>query len=217
SFTIHNTGTPNCSNESTDITNINSSFPYTVDTEPDVLYVNAPGLSCQLVYDQTSGKFKPVEYQDLVITYGTASDHTINSFTIINDAGTKYIFNVPESALEYIIGSTTPLYFSNTYNQYKNFISYNDKWFLSSITDVDGNSIALTYTTAPSRGSQDSVQLYIGGSTTASLQYIVGQSVSPKILSTVVLAEDEDQNIPNETLTFTWNNSLYSKTGQSFI
>ncbi|MGZ3929530.1 MAG: hypothetical protein ACXVJG_21415, partial [Mucilaginibacter sp.] len=70
SFTIQNNGST-CSYETADISYINSNFPYRNDTEPDMFYVSAPGLSCQLVYDRASGKFKPVAYQDLVISYGT--------------------------------------------------------------------------------------------------------------------------------------------------
>ena len=217
-FPINNTGTPNCANEQHDISNINSNFSYTSDTEPDIFYVSAPGLNCQLIYDQTSAKFHPVEYQDLVIAYGTATDHTISSFTITNDAGTKYLFNVAETAYQQDSTTVAPSYLANSYNQYRYGITYTDKWFLTSITDINGNSISLSYTTAATaRRSQDSVKLYIGGSSTATLQYIVNQSVAQKLLSSVLLTADEDINLTNETLTFNWTNTVGNGTGQYYI
>jgi len=59
-FHIANNGV--CSNETTDISYINTYFTYTKDTEPDIFYVNAPGLSCQIVWEPYSGVFKPLNY-----------------------------------------------------------------------------------------------------------------------------------------------------------
>jgi hypothetical protein len=216
-FTPANTGTPNCTYEANDFSFVNSHFSSTSDTEPDVFYVNAPGLSCQLVYDQTSGKFHSVGYRDLVISYTTATDHEISSFTIINDAGTKYVFNVPEQAYQYIIGTGTPGYFANTYHQYINGITFYDKWYLSTITDINGNSISLSYTAGPPRGSKDSIKITEPGNTSIITLYIIGQSVTPQQLSTVVLAADEDENIANQTLTFTWADPLLDGSGKTCI
>jgi len=216
-FTIHNNGTPNCSNESLDISTVTSAFPYTVDTEPDLFYVNAPGLSCQLVYDQSSGKFKPVEYQDLQISDSTATDGEIISFTIVNDAGTKYIFNKPEQAYMRDSSSTAPLFFGNAYNQYRYGITYYDRWCLTSIADINESGIQINYATGAARGSQDSVKLYIGGSSTASLQYITYGSVTPQQISTIVVGSEEDGNIDNRTLTFHWTTPVLEGSGQSVI
>jgi len=216
-FTIHNNGTPNCSNETIDITAITATFPYTVDIEPDLFYVNAPGLSCQLVYDQSSGKFKPVEYQDLQISDSTATDGEIVAFTIVNDAGTKYIFNKPENAYMRDSSSTAPLFFGNAYNQYRHGILYTDRWCLTSIADINENGIQINYTSGAARGSQDSVKLYIGGSSTASLQYITYGSVTPQQISTIVIGSEEDGNLSNETLTFHWTTPVLEGSGQSVI
>ena len=216
-FTPANTGTANCTNEASDLSYIGSHFSYTSDTEPDIFYVSAPGLNCQLVFDQASGKFRSIGYQDLVITYTVAANHTINSFTIVNDAGTKYTFNVPENTYQYIIGTGAPGVFASTYNQYLHGITFADKWCLSSILDINGNSISLSYTAGPPRGSKDSIKTAAAGFTDISLDYIIGQSLTPKELSTISLAADQDEDIPNETLTFTWGDPLLSGSGKTCI
>jgi hypothetical protein len=179
SFSIQNNGGVTCNNEINDVTNINNNMPYTYDTEPDMFYVNAPGLSCQLVYDRTgtTPKFHPVNYQDIAISYvtygGTGNGSEIFSFTITNDKGIKYVFAAPENVTQTTQSTTAPGYFATKYNQYHNGITYNDSWSLTSITDPSGNGISFTYTTAPVRNSLDPVTLYIAGSTSGSVQYNV--------------------------------------------
>jgi hypothetical protein len=190
-FTIQNDGST-CSKEIADIAYINANFPVTSDTEPDIFYVNAPGLSCQLVYDRGTATFQPVNYQDLTITYivnpATGSQpNQINSFIITNDKGVKYTFGAggassTEIVTEKTFGST-PVYFTNKYNQYKNGITYYDSWGLTSITDANGNSVTLQYNTYPARSSTDSVNLYVNGSTTQSFQYKIQKTVTPMNLA----------------------------------
>ena len=169
-----------CTDETNDINNINNNMPYTEDTEPDIFNVNAPGLSCQLVYDRSTGAFHTVNYQDLLIQISkitAAGNHTgnITSFTIINDKGIKYVFAAPESVTEFTTPPSTGVgtYFKNRYLQYQNGITYSDAWNLISMTDPYGNGVTFTYTTPPARGSNDPVILYIGGSTAQTVQYYV--------------------------------------------
>ncbi len=188
SYTIFNNGT--CNNGASDITNINNNIPYTYDTEPDMFYVNAPGLSCQIVYDRVTAKFQPVNYQDLVIQYTTitaAGNHTgnITSFTITNDKGIKYVFAAPESVTQTTTATGTVNYFATKYKQYQHGITYFDAWNLVSITDANGNGVSLNYWPSPVRSSTDPVELFLGGSTTPSLQYKVLQTVNPQLLNNI--------------------------------
>lgn len=219
---ITNNGTT-CSNGVTDITNINNNIPYTMDTEPDVFYVNAPGLSCQLVYDRVSARFRPVNYQDLIITYTTNGPlGTIGSFTITNDKGVKYLFNFAETVTENTSltsssgGTGTGQYLNTKYNQYKNGITYADSWSLGSITDINGNSIVLDYVTATPRNSVDPVSLFLAGSTTQTVQYYDNQTTTPQVIQSIGTANNA--NLSNLFFEFTWNSQAeIVQTGQTLI
>lgn len=218
-FGISNTGDFNCTNEANDISYINGHFSYTVDTEPDMFYVNAPGLSCQLVYDNVNQKFRTIPYQDLVITYTTNSNAgsplfgVITSFTITNDQGISYVFSVPEFVQEQTVTSgSSGTYFQNTYKQYQYGIQYYDSWYLKSMTDANGNGVVLNYTTAPMRVSADPVILYGGAANSATVtynQYTIQLNVTPEVLSSVQVA---DGDYISNRLNFNW---ITNPTGQT--
>ena len=221
SLIIKNVRNTNCSNETTDINNINANIPNNNDTEPDLFYVNAPGLSCQLVYDRASNSFKPINYQDITISYstlgsGTGNGSRIGTFTITNDKGIKYLFIAGESVSETTsIGSGTVNYFSTKYNQYKNGITYNSTWVLNSITDPSGNGVALSYTNATPRGSTDPIILYLGGSTTSSLQYSDLMTTTPLILSSIATFNATNSSV--NVLNFNWLAPDNPGSGQTMI
>jgi len=219
-FTPANTGTGvNCTNETNDISYISSHFSYLSDTEPDQFSVNAPGLSCQLYYDAANAKFVTVPYQDLVITYTTdnntssATYKNITSFTIINDQGIKYVFSVPESVTQQAVTSSTVNFFKSTYNQYKNGINYYDNWFLSKMTDANGNGVIFNYTAANPRYSSDPVQLYLysGSSYSQQLQYKINNTVTPQVLANI---QTIALNLTPQIFTFNW---AYIGSGQTII
>jgi hypothetical protein len=221
-FIIANNGTT-CSNETADITYINSHFPFRNDTEPDKFYVNAPGLSCQLVYDRASGKFKPTTYQDLVISYSTdPTTHLITSFTITNDKGTTWVFgnnNDLAPATEKVTMKTSggsQTYFKTKYQQYQNGITYYDSWSLLTVTDADGNGMQLSYSVpAPGRSSTDTVAVSVAGAAPA-LQYYISQTVYPFTLNNIepFSAYGGSAN----ALSFTWTTlNGYRETGQTVV
>ncbi len=220
-FNIANAGTGlSCTNETNDVTYITANFSYLTDTEPDLFYVSAPGLSCQLFYDNANQKFVTVPYQDLAISYTTNTNSAsagfkqITSFTITNDHGIKYVFSVPESATQIatVTTGTTVNFFKSTYNQYKNGINYYDNWYLKSMTDINGNGLVFNYTAGTPRNSTDPVELYIGGSTTQTLEYKVANAVIPQLLSNI---QTVTLNSPSQVFTFNWNTAGTS--GQTMI
>jgi len=225
-FTPANAGTgASCTNETSDITYINNHFTYLTDTEPDQFSVSAPGLSCQLYYDVVNSRFVTVPYQDLVITYTTdnntadATYKQITSFTITNDQGIKYLFNVPESASQKAVlpvSGTAPNFLKSTYNQYKNGINYYDNWFLKSMTDANGNGILFTYTAAPARLSSDPVQLYVynGTAYVQQLQYTIENAVSMQQLTAI---QTIALNVAPQVFTLNWFNTEVIGTGQPMI
>jgi len=207
-----------CTDESNDISSINTYvFPYN-DTEPDLFYVSAPGLSCELVYDRATAAFHPVSYQDLVIqiTQVTASGKhlgNITQFTITNDKGITYVFAKPDMVTQTtVLGSGgTATYFNTKYQQYQHAISYAAAWNLVSITDPYNNAVNFNYTIAPARNSTDPVLLYIGGSSGTSVQYYVQQKYTPQTLSTIGTSNNSITTSP--VLTFSWQ--TFNATHQS--
>ena len=203
-FNIQNNGGATCTNETTDIANINGTFPFNLDTEPDMFYVSAPGLSCQLVYNRVSGKFVPVSYDDLIINYTTdPTSGLIVSFTITNNRGNKYTFAACEAVTLTASNGGPPAYFTNQYKQYHYGIDFNDRWYLTSFTDPVGNGIVLTYTAGSSRNSSNPVSLYLPGATTSTLQYIIKQAVTRPLLSHLTT----NNNLSKQDLAFNWTTS----------
>jgi YD repeat-containing protein len=146
SFTIANdNNSSTCTDETADISYINSNFSDLADTEPDIFYVSAPGLSCTLVFDNNH-VIKTIPYKDFKVTYTTSTTGTITSFTIVNDNGMIYLFSDAEVS-DKITKSLTPTisYFKGEYDQYRNGITFNSTWKLTRMTDANGNVISIDY------------------------------------------------------------------------
>ncbi|MGN6637967.1 MAG: hypothetical protein ACTHJ8_03590, partial [Mucilaginibacter sp.] len=182
-FGIQNNGTT-CSYETADNAYITAHFPYWLDTEPDIFTVNAPGLSCQMVYNRADSSFKPLTYQDLKISYTRSSTtKKLESFTITNNRGITYVFNWYNTVLRKTVQGSKghAVYFKNQYLQYQNGIIYSDTWALSDIHDANGNGVGISNTQQPQTMGSDSVAVYVGGSTTSSLQYFVTTTTTPSL------------------------------------
>eukprot|EP01037_Dinobryon_pediforme_P007924 gene7924-7993_t len=220
-FTPQNNGST-CSTGNADVTAINANMPYTYDTEPDVFYVNAPGLSLQMVFNRDDQKFHPVGYQDLIINYsvqGGTGNNTgnITSFTVTNDKGLTYVFAAPESVTQttQAYNNVAPNYLTTKYKQYKQGITFADSWSLVSITDLNANAVTFYYTTGLVRNSTDPIALYLGGATSQTLEYKVLQAVTPQLLGSISTVNVNSSKI---VLGFTWNTPILStQTGQTYI
>lgn len=203
SFSIQNDGVT-CSNETSDISAISTNFPFNYDTEPDIFFINAPGISCKMVYDRGTGKFVTISHEDLVITYATDFfTGNIASFTVKDDKGITYVFSALET-VKATANSTsgTPVFFATQYKQYQYGINYNSGWHLTSMTDAQGNALNLAYNNlGRQRVGSNSVSLYMPGSTTSSTQYTLDQVTIQPLLSTI---KTNDLNAVNQTLTFDW-------------
>jgi len=226
-FTIRNGSPSDCTGQAMDSTYIYDNFDSGYDTEPDVFYVSAPGLSCKLVYDNANAKWRTIPYMDITVTntYNATSGDPrygqIVSFTITNDKGIKYVFAAPEQAWQKAIphgGGTSGSYFQNTYAQYSGGISYYDGWFLTSMKDANNNGVIMTYDTLATRGSSDLLSLY-KGSLVGDLQYdqyAIQRAVTPQLLDSIKTTDDD---LNNNSLFFYWttNSSVNSGTNQSVI
>lgn len=203
SFTVQNDGGVTCSKESSDIAYITTNFPFNYDTEPDLFYASAPGLSCQLIYNRATAKFVSLVQNDLLITFTTdPTSGLITSFTIINDKGIKYVFSSVVTTTETTDASSgAPTFFTTQYKQYQNGINYNSAWYLSSMTDASGNGITLTYSGSFSSSSANPISLYLPGVTTPTLQYNIQQTVIKPLLASI---QTNNINSTGQNLSFSW-------------
>ncbi|HMI05191.1 MAG TPA: hypothetical protein VK541_22075, partial [Pedobacter sp.] len=157
-FTIANDGSQaNCTDETADINYINTNFNDLSDTEPDIFNVSAPGLSCQLMFDNNR-IIRTMPYMNIKVSYVLDTTGRINSFTIINDRGIKYEFANAQmmSRGTYTTKPDSVKFFKRTYEQYiarpdgspitySPGIEYNSAWDLTRISDPNGNFIKLGY------------------------------------------------------------------------
>lgn len=126
------------------------------DTEPDVYYVSAPGLSTAFVFDNSgTPQIKFLSLEDLKISWTKNSINDIISFTITNVAGVVY--NFAATSKESISTSTTESsveLLKNEFEQYKRSIPtghagpvrYYREWMLTSIQSPTGANITFNYT-----------------------------------------------------------------------
>jgi len=154
---------PTCANENSDMNLLGKNFTSYTDTEPDIFQVNAPGLSCQLVFDQSIQAFRVIPYQDLKVSYTTGASSTnqgpITSFTITNDKGVTYTFAAPTVTTQQAVQTLSNGYkftgesflqcYQTYLNTFVNPITYNSSWSLTSISDVHNNRINIAYTPGP--------------------------------------------------------------------
>jgi hypothetical protein len=121
-----------CTDESLGYTFINS-CGRTKDTEPDVFYFNAPGLSGQFVFG-TDGNPKLLTYQDVKIVVTKDANGRITQFEITTNRGMKYTFAAIEIVTRKVY-KNTPIYvshFRTEYLYYQQPLSYTSVWHLSS-------------------------------------------------------------------------------------
>jgi hypothetical protein len=206
-----------CGDASSDINYITSNFADLSDTEPDIFYINAPGLSAELIWDQISGQFKPVGYQDIKITYsangtGVYNPGEIRYFIITNDKGVKYQFSAPDQVIDYTSG--TPTYFTTKNSQYHYGITYYTNWRLTSIFDANNNGVILNYSVGTQRSSSNPVNLYLPGNTTATFQYNFSETTTPQLL--IGIQETYLDNTVN-SFALSWNNTVTFGTGINYI
>ncbi|MXV50372.1 hypothetical protein GS399_05255 [Pedobacter sp. HMF7647] len=197
-FSVTNDGnTATCPDETADINYLNGNFANNKDTEPDVFSIDAPGLSCQFVFDKNH-VVRTIPQRDLNITYTTDVAGLINSFTIINDKGIKYVFDVTElegiipllgtERLGHWIDESTIAYFKRKYYQYKGGVRFNSAWHLSSVTDADGNRIILNYDNDDERDNITPLELYIPGNQDKKVIYFLRDHALPKRVTSMSIS-----------------------------
>ncbi|MGX5688169.1 PKD domain-containing protein [Arcticibacter tournemirensis] len=184
-----------CADETADLNYINSNFSDFSDTEPDIFFVNAPGLSCRLIFDNNH-TIRTIPYMDIKTSYATDTNGSIQSFTIVNDQGTEYLFSFPDvitrSATSANEGAIS--FFKKDFNFYKNKVRYNNTWKLNSIKDACNNVTYFDYLVLLGDGgvvnveSRDSIYTITGGqqpSYSRTLQYVMTETYQRYFLTMV--------------------------------
>jgi hypothetical protein len=200
SFLIANDNNPStCTDGTSDLNFLNTNFSNYSDTEPDVFYVNVPGINCQMIFDKDHN-FKTIPYKDIKVSYTTDNSNSalnffgrITSFTITSDQGIKYWFNAIETTDRQASTSLSPpvAYFSREYEQYRNGINFVSAWKLTSITDLNNNVISISYLNGISRSANSRITLSTGSDTTRVIPFSIKVTSNQKIIDKII-SDDYD-------------------------
>ncbi|MFN7655257.1 MAG: hypothetical protein ACK5PC_18590 [Cyclobacteriaceae bacterium] len=122
-----------------------SGLGYVKDSEPDIFYFSAPGISGKFLFG-ADGQIKLIPYQDLKITGSPAG-----TFTIQTNNGLLYTFSVQQSSTRQsvkVIDSGIIDHYLSAYNNYLTPVTYTSSWHLSSIaSQISNETMSFTYET----------------------------------------------------------------------
>lgn len=117
-----------------------------LDSEPDLFTISAPGISGTFVFDDQGVGFGPpnivqLPHSNMVITVQEDStSEEIDSFTILSENGTKYVFSEKEGSFI----STYPS--DNAFGGVNNSVNYTSSWYLTSVVYPDRDTpVTITY------------------------------------------------------------------------
>lgn len=122
--------------------NFLDALDYNQDTEPDVFFVNAPGLSFQFYFDENKQP-RALPYQDVIITPNTING-PISSFTVTGPTGISYVFSERETQTQ-TLQSANNYYLARETHLNQAPISYATAWRLASVTSPVYGTVSFTY------------------------------------------------------------------------
>lgn len=176
-----------CADETTDW-NFLEGRAYTKDTEPDLFYFQAPGISGEFVFD-ASGIPRFLNLQDLTVDVTKNANQEITKFTIKTSNGLVYTFATTQSIQRKseVWKNAVPDYFLTDYNQYKDELSFISTWHLTSIrSTVTGVRASFTY--QPSYESfQSDFKVKILENSQVDTLYYIRDKITPKYLHSISL------------------------------
>ncbi len=143
---------------------LDGSGPGLNDLEPDIFYINCGPVSGQFVFkvvtntnnpDEPFLTPAPIPGQDIKISHTLDSDGWLSSFTIVDEHGNRYIFDVVERLYidQETYGYSIQKLSDGSYEQYGwgkytgKYNTYNCPmtWFLSKIITTENKTIVFTY------------------------------------------------------------------------
>jgi hypothetical protein len=205
-FTVANDNNPaTCTDEATDLSHIASNFSNTIDLQPDIFTISAPGLYCSFMYDNVAGQFRTIPYQDLKISYTmNVFNNGVATFTVTNDQGVTYVFGQAENTIVIANNPGSISAYARQFTCYQNGINIADAWYLTSIMDAGGNNIILKYTAGTPYATLAPITGIFGSgssSWTTTAQFAVQTSITPELVSTIEVY-NTDYSIDNVQLTY---------------
>lgn len=164
-----------------------ASYGFNKDTEPDVYYFSAPGLSGKFIFGG-DGQIKLIPYQDLDITFS-------GGIIIKTNTGLVYQFSSVETTTRqsFKFKNTVPVsQFITKYNQYLTPAVFISTWHLTSITSTATGAVAnFNYFDSEEAGGSEYTTLIKpnGGGVTTSVDtlYYTTDTFVPKRLSNVTM------------------------------
>lgn len=212
-FTIANDNNKTtCPDETTDLTYLQTNFSSLWDMEPDVFHLNAPGLSTTLVF--RGNQLVSTDKSDLNVSYTLSSTgFGIQSIFVKTDQGLTYEFNVTE---RFVRQAKSPnlsgiLYQKRQYDLYKNSIGYNGNWYLSKITDNNGNDVSFAYSGLSRIYMGRDVAFYVGDSNTKTIQYRIEDYYTPVLLTEITYSGKPD-NLGVQQLKISYDFNQFTRT-----
>lgn len=145
---------------------VNNEFPsagsYASDTQPDIFYVNAPGVSCKFIFGNDGQIHLLGSAQDIKITYTHENgDYSkpINSFKITSQGGVVYVFSQKEttrSETSYNLYDKVEFFRGNLVLRDEVTLSdeHTSAWYLSKIITPKGHQLDLHYASWASKQTQ---------------------------------------------------------------
>lgn len=188
-----------CSDEAADWSFINS-LGYNYDTEPDVFYFSAPGLSGKFVFG-ADGNPKLIPYQDVSITVNKNSN-TITGFVITTPQGMVYTFSAIAAMERKSYGVT-----NSTKNQlYQQALAFNSAWNITSILSKSTGIVAnYTYQTFPKKSHTNYIAIADPSHTNVAVDTV------HKIKDTLIPIRPTLITIKNYSMSLGWSNDLIDK------
>ncbi|MCR9254304.1 MAG: hypothetical protein NXI20_28080 [bacterium] len=123
------------------------------DTEPDVFYINAPGIGGKIAFDG-NGNILTQPYQDILVdVIYEDSTHRIESFEITDIQGVKYLFGYPRTSeivyhkdsSDITADGTDHLFFERKFNAYDERVIFNSVWHLLEVHSPNDDYLRFDY------------------------------------------------------------------------
>ncbi|ELR68288.1 hypothetical protein C900_00567 [Fulvivirga imtechensis AK7] len=115
------------------------------DTEPDLFYINAPGISGMFSFDE-NGEVLLSPHQNVTVDH-TYFSGSIFRFTITTSAGITYTFSLPlKMTIRTEAEDESKIFIDkNNYYNFKSEVSFNSTWHLTMVKSVQGGLISFDY------------------------------------------------------------------------
>lgn len=198
-----------CSDEVNDYNTLNSFI--NADTEPDVFYFSAPGLSGQFIFDN-SKLVQTIPYQDIKVQVTRSGvDSLINQIVITNNQGVQYTFTAGDKTTRSVSmwTSFSSKFFQRLAKLYNmnGGCTYYNSWYLTKIASPTGGLISFSYANSFTAVAQNYLRVVLDSVSTAPIDTLGADNytVAGQLLQSITGND--------EKITFNWTGTLLSSIG----